>query len=60
MSNSDEAALKSAVATFGLISVSIDASHRSFQLYHSGADIDTLCGKYQEKYLQIEKEIEGA
>jgi cathepsin L len=39
----DEDALKQAVGTIGPVSVAIDASHASFQLYHSGIYHEPRC-----------------
>ena len=39
----DENALKAAVASVGPVSVAIDASHSSFQFYHTGVYVEPAC-----------------
>jgi len=43
----DEEKLKEAVATVGPVSIAIDASHQSFQLYHSGVYDEPECSSTQ-------------
>lgn len=44
LSPGDEEMLKQAVGHVGPVSIAIDASHQSFQLYHSGVYYESYCG----------------
>ena len=43
--------LKAAVASVGPISVAIDASHRSFHMYHSGVYYEPECSETVLEYV---------
>jgi cathepsin L len=48
-----EAALQSAVASYGPITVSIDASHQSFQAYRSGIYNETACSDIKTNHVVV-------
>lgn len=59
MTQGDEDALKEAVATIGPVSVGIDASPPSFQLYESGQHFQTLF-LLSEKYICLTHKKKGS